>query len=50
MCRELLRGLRVTSTPVPEKRTEQYYKVRPCIRFVRTAAEVLDRYMEVHPV
>ena len=50
VCRELLKGLRVTSTPVPEKRTEQYYKVRPCIRFVRTAAEVLDRYIEAHPV
>ena len=50
ICRELLKGLAVTSTPEPDKRTEQYYKVRPCIRFVRTAAEVLDRYMEVHPV
>ncbi len=50
VCRELLKGLRVTSTPTPEKRTEQYYKVRPCIRFVRTAAEVMDRYLEAHPV
>ena len=50
ICRELLKGLRVTSDPVPEERTEQYYKVRPCIRFVRTAAQVLDRYIESHPV
>ena len=50
VCRDLLRGLRVTSTPTPEKRTEHYYKVRPCIRFVRTAAEVMDRYLEAHPV
>lgn len=49
ICRELLKGLAVTSTPVPEKRTEQYYKVRPCVKFVRTAAEILDRYLEENP-
>lgn len=45
ICGELLKGLSVTSTPEPEKRTEQYYKVRPCMRFVRTAAEILDSYI-----
>lgn len=50
VCRELLKGLRVTSTPTPEKRTEQYYRTRPCIRFVRTAAEVMERYLEAHPL
>ena len=49
ICRELLKGLSVTSTPVPEKRTEEYYKVRPCAVFVRTAAEVLDRYIAENP-
>jgi C_GCAxxG_C_C family probable redox protein len=49
ICRELLKGLEVTSTPTPEKRTEQYYKVRPCVKFVRTAAEILDRYLEENP-
>ncbi len=49
ICRELLKGLSVTSTPQPEKRTEKYYKTRPCIRFVRTAAEVLDRYIAENP-
>ena len=49
ICRELLKGLSVTSTPQPEKRTEKYYKARPCIRFVRTAAEVLDRYIAENP-
>ena len=47
--RDLLKGLAVTSTPTPEIRTEQYYKVRPCVKFVRTAAEILDRYLEEHP-
>ena len=49
ICRDLLKGLAVTSTPTPEKRTETYYKVRPCVKFVRTAAEILDRYIEEHP-
>lgn len=49
ICGELLKGLSVTSTPEPEKRTEHYYKVRPCVRFVRTAAEILDRYIAENP-
>lgn len=49
LCRELLKGLKVTSTPEPEKRTEQYYKVRPCVKFVRSAAEILDRYIAENP-
>ena len=49
VCRELLSGLSVTSTPVPEIRTEEYYKVRPCVKFVRSAAEILDRYLEENP-
>ena len=43
ICRDLLKGLAVTSEPTPEKRTKQYYKV------VRTAAEILDRYLEEIP-
>lgn len=49
VCRDLLKGLSITSEPTPEKRTEQYYKVRPCVKFVRTAAEILDRYLEENP-
>ena len=45
-CGELLKNLSVTKDPVPEKRTEQYYKARPCIRFVEAAAEILDEYMQ----
>ncbi len=49
-CLELLKGLKVSSDPIPEQRTEQYYKVRPCIKFVRTAAEILDDYIKATPV
>ena len=49
ICRELLAGLNVTSTPIPEKRTGEYYRVRPCVKFVRTAAGILDKYLEENP-
>lgn len=50
ICRELLKNLSVTNAPTPDKRTEEYYKVRPCVRFVRTACEVMDRYIAQNPV
>lgn len=50
ICRELLKNLSVTNTPTPDKRTEEYYKVRPCVRFVRTACEVMDKYISENPV
>lgn len=50
ICRDLLKELNVNSSPVPDKRTEEYYKARPCIRFVCTAAKVLDRYIADNPI
>ena len=33
-------------SPIPEERTEQYYKKRPCLELVRCAAEILEeRYL-----
>lgn len=49
-CGELLKNLKVNTNPVPEKRTEEYYKARPCIRFVEAAAEILDEYIEWNPL
>lgn len=43
ICRELIAGLKKDTSPIPDPRTAQYYKERPCVRFVRTAAEILDR-------
>ncbi len=48
-CGELLKELKVNKNPVPEKRTEEYYKARPCIRFVETAADILDEYIRENP-
>lgn len=42
ICRSLLAGIKADSKPTPAKRDEQYYKVRPCVKFVMDAAEILD--------
>lgn len=43
ICREILDNAEVGGTPAP--RTAAYYHERPCERCVRTAAEILDRYL-----
>ncbi len=48
ICRELLDN--PPSDPTPSPRTEAYYKTRPCARFVVLAAQILDDYIEKHPV
>ncbi len=42
ICRELLVGLKDIDSKNPHPRTEEYYKVRPCVRFVSIASEILD--------
>ena len=44
ICRELLKNLELKkeNTPEPEARTPEYYRTRPCARFVETAAQVLE--------
>ena len=43
ICRELL-GLSVKKEePIPEKRTDEYYKKRPCVEMVKSAVEILER-------
>lgn len=46
ICRELLAGINNDTDPVPEERTETYYKKRPCAELAYTAAEILEREME----
>ena len=46
ICRELLEHLKVSSGGNAEERTPEYYRVRPCARFVRTAAEILAARLE----
>lgn len=42
ICRELLGLGKGASAPVPEERTADYYKRRPCEAYIRIAAAVLD--------
>ena len=45
ICRELL-GLNVKKEEAtPEKRTEEYYKKRPCAEKIGSAAEILEQYL-----
>ncbi len=46
VCRELLGLGAGKDKPVPEVRTAEYYKKRPCVELVGIAAEILDRYRE----
>ena len=45
ICRELL-GLDIKQdSPIPSKRTEQYYKDRPCEGIIRDAAKIISEYI-----
>jgi C_GCAxxG_C_C family probable redox protein len=47
ICRELLDH--PSTDPNPTPRTAEFYAVRPCARFVLTAGELMDRFLEEHP-
>lgn len=50
VCRELL-GLSVRhDVPVPEARTTEYYKKRPCPEIIGDAAEILEKYINENPI
>lgn len=41
ICRELLKGTNSVNGTTPEKRTDTYYKKRPCPLIVRCAADIV---------
>lgn len=47
ICRELL-GIdkKAQCSPVPQERTQEYYKKRPCAEIVYTCAECLEKFIE----
>ena len=45
ICRELLWLSVQSESPIPEKRTEEYYQKRPCVEFVVNAAKIMDDYI-----
>ena len=46
VCRELLGLQEKISAPVPEERTPEYYKKRPCPDIIGDAADVLEEYLK----
>ncbi|MBR1561014.1 MAG: C_GCAxxG_C_C family protein [Clostridia bacterium] len=45
ICRELLRGVETAPGGVPEERTAEYYKKRPCPELAYRAARILDEML-----
>ena len=43
LCRDLLELEEETSSPIPSKRTEEYYQSRPCTKFIKKACELISR-------
>ncbi len=46
VCRELLGLTEKVSVPVPEERTPEYYKKRPCPDLIAQAADILEQYLK----
>ena len=46
ICRELLGLTQGEKKPVPEKRTQEYYKKRPCAELVEMASAILEQYLK----
>lgn len=50
VCKELLGLSPIADTPpTPEKRTDEYYKKRPCAELVKMSADILDSYIKSNP-
>lgn len=48
ICRELLGQEKQNDSPIPERRTEEYYKKRPCAELVGMAAAIMEEYIKTH--
>ena len=45
ICRDLLELPEGSDSPIPSKRTEEYYQTRPCEDFIRYASEIIEQYL-----
>ena len=50
ICRELLGLQQAEKSAVPEARTSEYYKKRPCAELCRYAAELLEEFIKNNPI
>ena len=46
ICRELLGAKRADDSPNPTSRDAEFYRTRPCARFVGACADILEAYIE----
>ena len=46
ICRDLLKNIPVTPGNVPEARTPEFYRRRPCLRLAGEAAAILDQMLQ----
>ena len=46
ICRDLLKIASEVPSPIPTKRDAEFYKARPCVRFVETAARLTEELIE----
>lgn len=46
ICRELLGLDALSDSPIPDKRTENYYETRPCADIIEKSAKILDEYIK----
>lgn len=51
VCRELLAlQTKDADSPTPEKRTEVYYRKRPCPELVKIAADIIEDFIAKNPI
>ncbi len=50
VCKELLGLTQKEDSHIPQKRTEEYYKKRPCVQVIGMAAAIMEAYIEENPV
>ena len=49
ICKELLGLVKPENSPIPEARTDEYYKKRPCPELCRYSANMVEDYIKEHP-
>ena len=45
VCAELLEGVKTDNSPIPEERTKEYYKKRPCAEICQVVADITQKYL-----
>ena len=46
ICRELLKNIKTDTSANPTKRDNEFYKKRPCLKFVEDAAHIIEQLLE----